>query len=78
MQSMVRKRKLWKISYPELPNRVDDRPESAVKVDTYIRDAAANWQCGALKSPRLVVYIDERDGFGWQIYNEIDLREYVG
>jgi hypothetical protein len=70
-------RKLWKITWPEVPRSVE-RPESQAAAYRYVRAQAANWQCDALRSPLLNVYVDERDGQGWQLYERIDLRELPG
>lgn len=74
---MMSARKLWMVQWPEVP-RPDYRPESKVAAYRFVRDHAANWQCGALRSPLLNVYVDVRDGLGWKLVERIDLRTWAG
>lgn len=66
------KRKLWATRYERLvtPYR---RHESKTAVYRYVENEVANWLCNALRSQHLTVYVDERDGQGWQVYERIDL-----
>lgn len=67
-------RKLWSTTWPEIPG---GRTRFDSKALTYrtIRRMAVNWRAGGLRSPLMNVYVDERDGQGWQLYERIDLRE---
>lgn len=69
-------RKLWSVRFPYVPGGCRDRPESKASAYRYVRNHAANWDCGALRSPILNVEVDERDGQGWRLYERIDLRTY--
>jgi hypothetical protein len=67
-------RKLWATSFPRV--RPDKRRhESKAAVYRYVEAEVANWLCHALRSQHLTVYVDERDGQGWQTYEHIDLAE---
>ena len=68
-------RKLWKVTWPEVPT-AGRRPESKAAAYRYLAGLAVDWQCGALRSPLLNVYVDERDGRGWRLYERIDLRTW--
>lgn len=70
-------RKLWKVTWPELPIP-GQRHESKAAAYRYVDAELANWQCGGMRSPYLNVYIDERDGHGWQLYERIDMRTWTG
>lgn len=65
-------RKLWATSFPRIPGE-KYRHESKAAVYRYVRDQRANWLRGALRSQHLVVWLDERDGQGWQRYENVDL-----
>lgn len=68
-------RKLWKVTRSGA-GACTYRPESQTAAYRYIQAEAANYQCSpATHSPLLSVYVDGRDGQGWQLYEEIDLRE---
>lgn len=71
------KRKLWKIT-GQFSQEQLYRPESKVMAYRYIDNDRANWQAGALRSPYRTVWVDERDGRGWQVWERIDLREESG
>jgi len=64
-------RKLWKVEHGD---RVW-RPESKVKAYNIVQAQAANHQCARFKLHIIRIYVDERDGQGWQLYEAIDLRE---
>ena len=71
---MAGKRKLWATRFAS--TGVDyKRHESQAAAYRYVRNEAANWAGGALRSPHLTVYVDERDGRGWRTYEHIDLNE---
>jgi hypothetical protein len=71
---MPKLRKLWATSFPQIagPKR---RHESNRAVYRYVEAEVANWLCGALRSRHLTVWVDERDGHGWQVYERLDLDE---
>lgn len=72
---MTSRRKLWATSYPRIsPDK--HRHESQAAAYRYVRAEAANWQAGALRSQHLTVWVDERNGFGWSCFDEIDLAEF--
>lgn len=64
-------RKLWQVRWSELPYRKPHRVESKVKAYAWVQAQAANWQCGAVRSPHLGVW-------GWRLYERIDLRTWDG
>lgn len=65
-------RKLWATRFDRIPNEYR-RHESKVQAYRYVENDRANWACGALVSQYVTVYVDERDGHGWQVYERIDL-----
>lgn len=65
------RRKLWMVVWDEHPDQ-RDRPESKASAYRYVHTHAANYRQG--KNPYVTVYVDERDGQGWQTYEVIDLR----
>lgn len=69
------KRKLWATSFPRIatPKR---RHESKAAVYRWVRGEAANWLAGALRSQYMAVWIDDRDGRGFQVYEHIDLATF--
>lgn len=68
------KRKLWATAFARV--RPDKRRhESQSAAYRYVQNEAANWLSGALRSQHLTVYVDERDGRGWQTFEHIDLDE---
>lgn len=62
-------RKLWKVERGDLIWR----PESQAKAYAIVRTEATNWV--QTQIPIVRVYIDERDGQGWQLYEVINLKE---
>lgn len=76
---MVRKRKLWKtLADANAKNlALEARPETKAAAYRWVQCQAGRFQDGFLKDPHVTVYVDERDGQGWQIYERIDLREIV-
>ncbi|WP_027930735.1 hypothetical protein [Amycolatopsis thermoflava] len=71
---MSAKRKLWATRYSGFSNPMK-RHESKAAVYRYVQNEVANWLCGALRSKRLAVYVDNREGLGWQLYEWVDLDE---
>lgn len=76
---MASKRKLWKtLSQAKAVDlALSEHQESGAAVYRWVQVQAGRWHGGDLKDPFVVVYVDERDGRGWQIYDRIDLREIV-
>lgn len=58
--------------------RMNTRTKFGSEAATYrwVRQHAEFWQQGMLSSPLITVYVDERDGQGWQTFERIDLREF--
>jgi hypothetical protein len=71
---MQRKRKLWATGFPQLAGP-KLRHESRAEAYRYVENDVRNWLAGALRSQHVTVYVDERDGQGWQTYERIDLDE---
>lgn len=71
---MPRKPKLWASSYPRVLSD-KTRHSSLVAAYRYVERQAALWQSGILRSRHLTVWVDERDGRGWQRFEDIDLDE---
>lgn len=68
-------RKLWATQFPAGGgSRL--RHESKAAVYRYIEGKVADWLCDALRSQHLTVFVDERDGQGWQTYERIDLADF--
>lgn len=65
----------WKVTHQRRGGPWTERPESKVKVYRYVQNELTNWLCGALPSPTMKIWVDERDGRGWQLYEKIDLEE---
>jgi hypothetical protein len=68
------KRKIWATKF-DIPGAPYRRHESRVMAYRYVDADRANWAAGVLRSSHLTVYVDERDGLGWQTYERIDLSE---
>lgn len=71
---MQRERKLWATQFPTSAGSML-RHESKAAVYRYIEGKVADWLCNALRSQHLTVFVDERDGRGWQTFEPIDLDE---
>lgn len=71
---MASKRKLWATGFHLIatPKR---RHESKASAYRQVENDVRNWLAGALRSQHLGVYVDERDGQGWRVYERIDLAE---
>lgn len=65
------RRKLWAtvVGVPAPPYR---RHESRVQAYGYVENDRRNWLCGALRSPTVYVYVDERDGHGFRLHEKVD------
>lgn len=70
-----KKANLWKVIHRRKGGQWVERPESKAKVYRYIEAEVANWLCGALPDPYVEVWVDERDGHGWRLYERINLDE---
>lgn len=70
---MSKPRKLWSAIKTANPYRV--RFESEVATYRWVRRQADLWNRKVLCSPLITVYVDERDGQGWQTFERIDLRD---
>jgi hypothetical protein len=70
----VNARKLWSTRFDRIPVE-HQRHESKAAAYRYVENEVRNWLCGALRSQHLSVYVDERDGRGWQLYEKVDLAE---
>jgi hypothetical protein len=67
-------RKLWSTKFTRIPvDRV--RHESKAAAYRHVENEVRNWLAGALRSQHLAVYVDERDGYGWKLYETLDLAE---
>ena len=70
------KPKLWMIKLQRRAGQWTERVESKRKVyEVYIPAEYANYLCGALPTRHLEVWVDERDGHGWQLYESINFEE---
>lgn len=70
---MSRPRKLWSTTFMGDPMR--RRHESRAAAYRYVENDRRNWLCGALRWHVIDIWVDERDGRGWQRYERIDLAE---
>ncbi len=73
---MAKLRKLWSTTLASLPDR--RRHESRAQAYRYVANDAANWAAGALRSRHVSVWVDERDGRGWKLQEQVDLADYGG
>lgn len=71
---MASKRKLWSTL---VLGSYRTRHESKTATYRYIQRAAGFWQDGKLRSQHITIYVDERNGHGWENYERIDLQEIV-
>lgn len=69
---MAGKRKLWATRY-DFAGAPRRSHESQAATYRWVREQARLWSLGALRSQRLTVFVDERDGRGYQTYERIDL-----
>jgi len=74
---MASKRKLWATSFPQIVSDRKRHPSEAA-VYRWLHGAAFDWRHGALRSQHVTVWVDTREGFGWQRYELIDLAEFGG
>jgi hypothetical protein len=63
------KRKLWKV---ERGGKVW-RPKSQVMAYRIVHGETGNWV--RTQDPIIRVYVDERDGQGWRLYEVLNLKE---
>jgi hypothetical protein len=68
-----RRRKLWSTTYMGSPQR--RRHESRAEAYRYVENDRRNWLAGALRWSAVNVWVDERDGQGWQHYERINFAE---
>lgn len=71
---MASKRKLWATQF-HLIGTPKRRHESKAEAYRYVENDVRYWLAGALRSQHLTVFVDERDGQGWQVYERVDLAE---
>lgn len=69
--------KLWSSTYPRI---VADRTRhsSLVAAYRYVARQSDLWKAGSLRSRHLTVWVDERDGQGWQRFEDLDLATWGG
>jgi hypothetical protein len=67
-------RKLWATRFDRVVTNYR-RHESKAEAYRYVRNDLTNWLVGALRSQFITVYVDERDGRGYQVYERIDLEQ---
>jgi hypothetical protein len=77
MSKPSKPRKLWATKYV-IPGAPYLRHPSEAAVWRSVNDERARWKSGILRTRHLTVYVDERDGQGWQIYAMVDLNEEIG
>lgn len=71
------KRKLWATQF-HLIGTPKRRHESRAAAYRSIDNDRRRWVFGSLRSQHVTVFVDERDGQGWQVYERIDLAELGG
>lgn len=71
---MRAKRKLWATQF-RFAGALLRRHESKAAAYRYIQNDLRNWLVGGLRTHHLTVFVDERDGQGYQVYERIDLAE---
>lgn len=69
------KAKLWEIRQQTRGYLYKVRVESKVKAYRWVHDEVANWLCGMPPTPFVEVWVDERDGSGWRLYERVNLEE---
>jgi hypothetical protein len=71
---MASKRKLWATQFHLIgtPKRSHESKAAAYRS---VENEVRNWLAGALRSQHLTVFVDEREGQDWQVYERIDLAE---
>lgn len=69
------KTKLWEIRQQTKDCLYKERVESKVKAYRWVHDEVANWLYGVPLTPFVEVWVDERDGNGWQLYEKVNLEE---
>lgn len=71
-------RKLWSTTVDAVPAASRRRHESRASAYRYVENDRRNWLCGALRGSRVTVWVDERDGRGWRMYERLDFAKEVG
>lgn len=71
-------RKLWATKWTQIPGATHVKFPSKVAVYRHLDRMRETWSKGHLRSQHVAVYVDERDGRGWQLYERIDLDNPVG
>jgi hypothetical protein len=73
-------RKLWSTTNPDSDVAPRVRHESQPAAYRWIRNEAANWPCrppvGQDMTRHVDVWVDERRGHGWELFERIDLADY--
>ena len=72
---MAKLRKRW--STTTIPGATRRYHESKAEAYRYVTNDRANWQAGALRSPIVRVWVDDRDGTGWHLYERVNFAEEV-
>jgi hypothetical protein len=67
----VSKRKLWSTTVDAV-EEARRRHESRAEAYRYVDNDRANYLAGALRGSRVTVWVDERQGRGWQVHERID------
>lgn len=71
---MTKPRKLWAVRF-RFTGAPIRRHESKAAAYRHVQNEVANWLAGTLRTQHLAVWVDERDGRGWQTYEFVDLAE---
>ena len=73
---MSAKRKLWSTTWVDAPgNRDAHRSEKATY--EWLAEMAKLLRLGQIDSPVLDVWVDDRLGQGWMLFERFDLREHA-
>jgi hypothetical protein len=65
--------KRWSTTF--VPGAPRTQHNSKAALYRWAQDQAAQWANGALRYKSVSVWVDERDGRGWQLYERLDLVE---
>lgn len=69
------KHRLWATEF-DRPGARPERHASEVATYRYVENERANWAANPLRSTRyLSIYVDERKGRGFELYETIDLSQ---
>jgi hypothetical protein len=70
-------RKLWATSFRGVPDK--RRHESKAVAYRYVQNATTNYAAGVrYRTTHVNVWVDERGGRGWELYETVDLAELAG